>query len=205
MEQNDVLVLDCEAALAARADVVSWCQRFMQRCHDRTGVWPLLYINLATLNAHDWSSVLNNCGLWIAAWNNDPNATLTNKMYVMHQYTSSGSVPGINGRVDLDMWFGTLDQFKKYGYKSPVIQTPPPAPAPVPVPPAPSPAPAPTPLPTPTPTPDPTPPPAPPSVPTPPSTPIPPTPTSPLDGKKILLAVLAGLAAIVAFIISKIN
>lgn len=165
-EQDDVFVLDCEAGLANLPNVVDWCNRFMNRVHDRTGVWPLLYINLATLNAHNWDVVLSKCGLWIAAWNNDPNATLTNKTYVMHQYTSSGSVPGINGRVDLDMWFGTLAQFKKYGYQKPA----PPAPAPVP----PAPEPVPTPEPTPTPTPDPTPPPAPTPEPTPEPVPVPP-------------------------------
>jgi hypothetical protein len=83
------------------------------------GYGLLLYINLATLNAHDWSSVLNNCGLWLAAWNNDPEATLTNHPYVMHQYSSNGTVPGIAGRVDLDAWFGSVAQFRKYGYQVP--------------------------------------------------------------------------------------
>lgn len=156
LEANDVLVLDCEAGLANTSDVVSRVQRFMNRCHSRTGLWPLLYINLATLNAHNWSGVLKNSGLWLAAWNNNPNAMLTNHPYVMHQYTSSGSVPGINGRVDLDMWFGTLAQFQKYGYHKPITPAPKPTPKPVPPP-----KPAPTPTPTPKPTPDPTPPPAP--------------------------------------------
>lgn len=114
LEQDDVLVLDFEIP---HNNPVGWCNTFVTRVHDRTGVWPLLYINLATLNAHDWSPVLVNCGLWLAAWNNDPNATLTDKVYVMHQYSSNGSVPGIAGRVDLDAWFGTLAQFKKYGYQ----------------------------------------------------------------------------------------
>jgi lysozyme len=104
LEQDDVMVLDFEIP---HADPVGWCRAFVNRVHDRTGVWPLLYINLATLNAHDWSSVLNNCGLWLAAWNNDPEATLTNHPYVMHQYSSNGTVPGIGGRVDLDAWFGS--------------------------------------------------------------------------------------------------
>ncbi len=90
--------------------------------------------------------------------------------------------------------------------------TPPPAPEPQPVPPAPTPIPAPVPAPdpAPSPTPDPTPPPdAPPSPePTPPVQPPQPpvdpnpTPTPPNNGKAILVAVLAGLAAIIAFLIS---
>jgi lysozyme len=120
LEQDDVMILDFEIP---HADPVGWCGAFVNRVHDRTGVWPLLYINLATLNAHDWSSVLNNCGLWLAAWNNDPEATLTNHPYVMHQYSSNGTVPGIGGRVDLDAWFGSVAQFRKYGYQVPAPTT----------------------------------------------------------------------------------
>jgi lysozyme len=149
LEANDVLVLDFEIP---HADPVGWCSAFVNRVHERTGIWPLLYINLATLNAQDWNSVLNNCGLWLAAWNDNPEATLTNRTYVMHQYSSNGSVPGIAGRVDMDAWFGTVNQFKKYGYQVPVAQvpapvvTPPPAPTPAPTP-VPAPAPTPEPLP----------------------------------------------------------
>lgn len=171
MEKDDVLVLDWEVQ---SADPVGWCNRFVNRVHDRTGVWPIIYMNLATLNAHNWDVVLRNCGLWIAAWNNDPNATLTNKTYVMHQYTSSGSVPGINGRVDMDMWFGTIEQFKKYGFQPSV--TPAPVPEPVPVPPV---VVTPTPEPTPAPPVDPTPPPAPTPDPEPTPVPVPPTEPTP--------------------------
>lgn len=124
LEENDVMVLDWEIP---HNNPVGWCKAFRDRVHDRTGVWVLLYINLATLNQYDWSTVLDNSGLWLAAWNDDPEATLTDKTYVMHQYTSSGTVPGIAGRVDLDAWFGTVEQFKQYGYHAIVPeQTPPP-------------------------------------------------------------------------------
>jgi lysozyme len=117
LEQDDVMVLDFEIP---HADPVGWCRAFVGRVHDKTDVWPLLYINLATLNAHDWSPVLNSCGLWLAAWNDDPEATLTSHPYVMHQYSSNGTLPGIAGRVDLDAWFGSTAQFRKYGYQAPI-------------------------------------------------------------------------------------
>lgn len=124
LEVNDVLVLDWEIK---HADPVGWCTAFVNRVHELTGVWPLIYFNGSTWNAYNWSPVTNNCGVWVAWYDRDPEGTLPvgGKVYVMHQYTSSGSVPGIAGRVDLDAWFGTLDQFKKYGYKP---STPPPKP-----------------------------------------------------------------------------
>lgn len=169
LEKNDVLVLDWEVP---HSNPVAWCTEFVNRVHSRTGIWPMIYMNLSTLNSYNWSPVLKNCGLWVAAWNNNPNATLNTggKIYIMHQYTSSGSVPGIAGRVDLDAWWGTVAQFQKYGYQ-------PPAPKPTPAP-----APKPTPTPTPVPTPTPTPPPAPQPSPTPTPNPDPAAPPAPAVG-----------------------
>lgn len=148
LEQNDVLALDWEVQ---HADPVGWCNTFVNRVHELTGVWPLIYINLATLRAHNWDVVLANCGLWLAAWNNDPDgAALTTKTYVMHQYTSDGSVPGIAGRVDMDAWYGTLAQFQEYGYQVATPEPTPPQPIPQPEPvPTPEPTPQPVPVPTP--------------------------------------------------------
>jgi hypothetical protein len=165
LEENDVLVLDWEVQ---HANPVEWCRQFAQRVHDLTGVWVLLYINLATLRAYDWSPVLSNCGLWIAAWTGDPNVDINTGgfPYVVHQYRGSP--------LDLDAVWLTMEQFNRYGYHA---STPAPQPEPTPVPvPVPEPVPVPTPEPVPTPTPEPTPVPVP--VPTPTPTPEP-TPTPP--------------------------
>jgi lysozyme len=138
--EGDVLVLDWEVQ---HTNPVEWCRVFAQRVHDLTGVWVLLYINLATLRAYDWSPVLNNCGLWIAAWTGDPNIDVNTggHPYVVHQYRGAP--------LDLDAVWLTMDQFKRYGYHTPQ-PAPTPAPQPVPVPtPAPAPAPTPTPIPVP--------------------------------------------------------
>lgn len=168
LEENDVMVLDWEVQ---HPDPVGWCLTFVNRVHDRTGVWPILYLNGSTWNSRDWTPVTNNCGVWVAWYDKDPNGDLpvNGKIYVMHQYTSEGTHPGIAGNVDLNMWYGTVLQFKKYGYHaptgdisgatpSPVIAppqpaepTPTPPPAPVIVQPEPLPEPVPVILPTPTP------------------------------------------------------
>lgn len=160
LAENDVYALDWELPVGT-AGAVEWCQTFMQTVHDKIGVWPLIYMNLNTLNNYDWTPVLANCGLWLADWNNDPNATIsTIHTYVMQQY-SDGPV------YDHDEWFGTVAEFQKYGYHAvppPVQPTPTPTPAPVP---SPTPDPTPTPEPTPTPTPPPVVTPPPPSAPKP--------------------------------------
>lgn len=157
LDENQVLVLDWEVNVA---DPVGWCWAFVQQVHTVLGVWPLVYMSGSRVPAFYGSNVLRNCGLWVAWYGRDPNQDLPlSCAYVMHQYTSSGSAPGISGRVDQDAFYGTLEQFNSYGYHA---QTPP-APVPDPVPPAPSPAPAPVPEPTP----DPIPAPQPKPVPTP--------------------------------------
>lgn len=133
IEENDVFILDWEIP---HGDPVGWVNAFVNRVHDRTGVWPLVYMNGSTATSHDWSPVFANCGLWVANWNNNPDGPAVVPMtYVMHQYTSDGSVPGIAGRVDLDAWYGSVDQFKKYGFHAPTpvppVVTPPPVTPPV--------------------------------------------------------------------------
>lgn len=154
LDTDDVLVLDWEIQ---NANPVDWCRRFIQRLKDRSAPIPLLYINNYTENSLDWSPVVNqSVALYLANYAISPeqDAHLNHfATYIMHQYTSSGTVPGISGRVDLDAWFGSADQFKAYGYHAPVS---PPAPTPTP---EPTPAPTPVPEPIPEPSPEPTPPP----------------------------------------------
>jgi hypothetical protein len=125
--ENDGYALDIEA-IPAGFDPVSWSDSFTRTIHDTIGVWPLAYMNFATLNAYDWSPVLANCGLWLADWNNDPEGTIpTLHTYVMQQYSDGPNY-------DHDEWFGTLDQFKAYGWHAPQVTPPqevPSEPAPV--------------------------------------------------------------------------
>jgi lysozyme len=154
-EENDVFVLDWEVQ---HPDPVSWCETFVNRVKELTGVWPLVYMNGSTRNSYNWTrGSLNNCGFWIAWYDRDPEGDLpVNGPYVMHQYTSSGRVPGIATATDLDAWYGTVAQFNKYGWHSTVVVNDPlppqPTPEPVPEPtPEPEPQPEPTPIPEPTP------------------------------------------------------
>jgi GH25 family lysozyme M1 (1,4-beta-N-acetylmuramidase) len=204
LEENDVFVLDFEFE---HPDPNGFCWAFVSRIRERTGVWPLFYTNGSRINQFGFNRVRENCGTWVAWYGQDPEGNLPIAgAYVMHQYTSSGSVPGIAGRVDLDAWFGSLEQFKKYGYHN---ATPAPAPQPEPQPvPPPVPVPDPTPVPVPTPTPDPTPEPTPTPTPTPDPLPTPeptpqPEPTPPsTNWKKIVAGIIAAVAAGIAAVVT---
>lgn len=151
LTENDVLVLDWEVH---HPNPVEWCRIFIQRVKDVTTVTPLIYMNTSTENAYDWTPVINqNVGLWLADYRYSPDENCPVKhwpTYVMHQYTSTP--------YDKDAFFGTVDQFKAYGYhtttsvpvETPTPEATPDVPAPTPEPtPEPAPAPAVTPPPTP--------------------------------------------------------
>jgi hypothetical protein len=166
LAENDVMVLDWEIQ---HNDPVGWVEAYMSHIHDKVGVWPLLYINLSTLNSFDWSPVLKNCGLWLADWNNNPDGpAVTSHAYVMQQYNDGPWC-------DHDAWFGSIEEFDKYGWHAPAT---PPAPTPT-LPPTPAPAPAPTPAPEPPQPPTPAPAPQPVPEPTPAPKPVPEPPVKP--------------------------
>jgi len=137
LAENDVYALDWEVG---HPDPVGWCHAFVNRVHDKIGVWPLVYMNMSTANAHDWSPVFSTCGYWCAAPSFGFNDTLPVK------YAQVAQQGPIVGGVDTDAFFGTVDQLKKYGYHA-AAPAPTPPPAPVPQPPAPAPAPVPDPKP----------------------------------------------------------
>lgn len=144
---------------------------FLTQAESRAGFKPLIYLSLDSVKNNNWAPVVaNGNGLWLAQYpdNAHPANSLllgpANAPYwaflAAWQYSSLGSIPGSirvnNG--DLDVFYGTVAQFRKYGAPTPPPPPPPPPPAPAPEPtPTPTPPPAPTPAPTPTPTPEPTP------------------------------------------------
>lgn len=169
LDPDDVLVLDWEVQ---HSDPVGWCRAFINYIHDRTGVWCMIYLNISTTNRYDWSSVMANSGLYIAAPSFGWDDPIPVPYPVIMQQGGYIQDPGISGNIDSDMFFGTIDQFKAYGFHDAAPQ---PAPTPTPEP-TPAPTPDPTPDPSPTPSPEPEPSPDPSPEPTPEPVPVPPTP-----------------------------
>lgn len=166
LAEDDVMVLDWEIQ---HPDPVGWCVAFIQRVIDTTNVRPLIYMNTSTEHAHDWSPVVSmNIGLWLADYRYTPDDSIALRnwpAYAMHQFTSTP--------YDQDAWFGSVDQFRAYGFHANPQQPIPPEPTP---PPGPTPAPAPIPVPEPTPEPTPLPEPVPVPIPE----PAPPVPEPPV-------------------------
>lgn len=126
LAENDVLILDWEVH---HVNPPEWCRAFIQHVKDATGITCIIYMNTSTENAYDWSPVINlNAGLWVADYRFSPEDNVPIRhwpTYIMHQYTSTP--------IDRDAFFGSVDQFKAYGFH-PAAANPAPAPAPIPTP-----------------------------------------------------------------------
>lgn len=124
-----MLVLDFENTTGSTIQNqagVGLAKQWLDYVYQKTGVRAVLYTGLSCENALDWSSVVNaNYGLWIAQYNNynvvngyqprDLYGSLKHwKTAVMFQYTSTGRLPGWNGNLDFDVFYGDKSAWDKY-------------------------------------------------------------------------------------------
>lgn len=63
--KSGIPVLDYETS---NRNDVTWCEKFLERIHDLTGVWPLLYISAYRVGTYFNSWIPDKCGLWIAGY-----------------------------------------------------------------------------------------------------------------------------------------
>ncbi len=103
-------VLDVETPFTGMTSTTlrAWIRAWVKRVYKRLGRKPVIYTN-----ATSWSATGNTkefakarYPLWVAEWGvSSPTVPASNwggRGYSVWQYTSSGSVPGITGRVDMD-------------------------------------------------------------------------------------------------------
>ena len=106
LSPGEFIVLDWEVP---GQDPVGWCKTWLDHLAAKCNVRPLLYINQATRDGYNWSPVARaGHGLWLAKY--DGNRTVPPSgawpAVSMKQYTSSGSVPGVSGGVDVNVFYG---------------------------------------------------------------------------------------------------
>ncbi|HEY7122250.1 MAG TPA: glycoside hydrolase family 25 protein [Solirubrobacterales bacterium] len=103
-------VLDAETPFTGMTSTSlrTWIRVFVKRVTKKLGRKPMIYTN-----ASSWSATGNTTEfararypLWVAEWGvsrpSVPAGNWGGRGYSVWQYTSSGSVPGISGRVDMD-------------------------------------------------------------------------------------------------------
>lgn len=115
-------VLDWESS--NKGDV-QWALDFLNHVYKLTGVRPLFYTYTSVLNSYDFSPIAKaNYGLWIANYGTDaridgfkqpsPPYSRGGFVTVMYQYSSNTWLPGFNGRLDANVFFGDKNTWAAY-------------------------------------------------------------------------------------------
>ena len=100
---------------------VEWVNAFVEYVHAQTGVWPWIYANPWRFNQ---GGVNTNCARWVASYPDVASPTWDQAQgwycpaadgnVVAWQFCSDGAVNGIAGNVDLDLFYGTKEQWQAY-------------------------------------------------------------------------------------------
>ena len=115
-----ILILDWEGynnASFGSCDY-AWCKGWLDYVYEKTGVHPILYCSQSIANKFDNKG---NYGLWIAQYaDNDPtgyqDVPWNEGEYTcaIRQYTSCGRLNGYDGNLDLDKFYGSVEDWQKY-------------------------------------------------------------------------------------------
>jgi GH25 family lysozyme M1 (1,4-beta-N-acetylmuramidase) len=98
--------------------LTNWVKAWLQRVDQRLGVKPMIYMSpsfwRSNLNDSRWFADNGYAILWVAHWGvtspSIPGSNWGGRSWTFWQYTSSGTVPGIAGRVDLNRYrFASFD------------------------------------------------------------------------------------------------
>lgn len=103
---------------------IAWVNKFVERIHGLTGVWPWVYANPWRFNQ---GTVNKNCGRWIAGYpkngiadinygknNAIPSSYSVNGTICAWQFSSSVCLSGYNGYLDGDIFYGDEAAWDKY-------------------------------------------------------------------------------------------
>lgn len=100
-----------------------WVQRFVDRIHALTGVYPVIYMSTGYVDTMYNTQVPSTCGLWAAQYpyyahgfdDIEFDDTIGPWEFVaIWQFTSEGNLAGYDGNLDLDYAYMTPDAWKLY-------------------------------------------------------------------------------------------
>ena len=102
---------------------VTWCEQFIQRFHDLTGIWCMIYISASHCRDFAGSWIPDKCGLWLAgypkaytSWPNDkvPYSITPWKIVAIWQFSDKLRITGYNGNLDGDFAYMDAKAWIKY-------------------------------------------------------------------------------------------
>lgn len=117
---HGIPILDFE--ITTNDNDVSWCERFISKVHDLTGVYCMLYISAYRCPQYEGSWIPEKCGLWVAGyptarhdWNcgDMPYNIAPWQFAAIWQFTSSLQL-NFNGNLDGDVAYMDASAWAKY-------------------------------------------------------------------------------------------
>lgn len=122
-EGKGIPVLDWEAGQS-----IAWVNKFVERYHALTGIWPWVYGNAWRFNQ---GTVNTNCGRWVTGYprngitdisygiSNACSYPVNNGLICAWQFSSSVRISGYSGNLDGDVFYGDASAWDKYAGGSP--------------------------------------------------------------------------------------
>ena len=102
----------------------SWAKKWLDRVKAKTGVTPGIYTSKSVCFAYNWSGVAKTYPLWVAQYPNYEETGFLSEPWtdgwdfgawdspLIFQYTGTGRIPGYGGHLDLDLFYGTKDDWR---------------------------------------------------------------------------------------------
>ncbi len=130
-----IIALDWEQGENSAWGNVGYLDQMTKRVIELTGVPPVLYGSASVYNQLKQVGDKHNCGLWIAQYPNYNKTGYQDKPWnegaygcAIRQYTSSGRLPGYNGDLDLNKFYGDRETWMRYANPKGMSITPKPQP-----------------------------------------------------------------------------
>lgn len=127
-------VLDYE--VWGRVSDAAWCEKWLTRYHELTGIWAMIYISASQCAKFKGSWIPEKCGLWVAGYPKTYTSWPDSKVpyniapwtiCAIWQFTSSLKLPAWNDNLDGDYAYMDAAAWKKYAGSSSTAPAPAPA------------------------------------------------------------------------------
>lgn len=128
MDKNTNLVLDWENPAVTGPGGNVWAKEWLDIVARDTNTTPWFYGYVSAINAHPWETVSKTYPLWLAWYGSDApmhgyatDFTIPPQMKInapfkllAWQYSQHGRLRGFDGKIDLNVFFGTGDTWRAY-------------------------------------------------------------------------------------------
>lgn len=124
LRAGDLVALDWEAE---NQHLTDWALEWLQIVRDTTGAIPFIYMNSQAVNSHDWTHVEREFPLWLAFYGTNPvidrflprpvedARTTWEAGLKIWQYGSRARLHGYDGDLDVNTFYGTIEELKELG------------------------------------------------------------------------------------------